>query len=443
MKQVLVLIPGIMGSVLMDGNDVVWPGTLGEYIGTYNRMTSLLKPDLVATDVIRKLGLIDQYHGLITSLGRAYLSEADGTLRVYPYDWRKDNALAAAGLADLIDQLIHENDANVEVTLLAHSMGGLVARSYLESPLYQERIGLKHVRTLVTMGTPHRGAPMALAAAVGLEKRLWLSADQVKMVANDENFPSLYQLIPPQGEPFVWTRAADKRSIPLDIYDAALALKLGLSQNNLLAAQRFHKTLNLANKPEHVRYFTFTGNLKTTVHAMEIISFDGRSSQLRRRERASGGDGTVPIWSAALPGTQGELVDGTHGTVFHDTALKYLLGNLLGYEGNLSKNEIAIVVKDQIADSDAQTEISIELANASEALNGRFRVRYIADQTGEPLEDNESAWADWHQIRYEGPLIRRLDLFVIAPKYPGVYELDFVREGGVSSEAVSLLVRMR
>jgi pimeloyl-ACP methyl ester carboxylesterase len=61
----------------------------------------------------------------------------------------------AARLAALAEQS-HPSD----IILLGHSMGGLVARS---AALYAERDGLawrSHLRALVTLGTPHHGAPL-------------------------------------------------------------------------------------------------------------------------------------------------------------------------------------------------------------------------------------------------------------------------------------------
>src|SRR3712207_7538424 len=50
----------------------------------------------------------------------------------------------------------HHGDA--EVSLVAHSMGGLISRYYLESGRFNDRPGFRAVRRLITMGTPHRGA---------------------------------------------------------------------------------------------------------------------------------------------------------------------------------------------------------------------------------------------------------------------------------------------
>lgn len=63
----------------------------------------------------------------------------------------------AQALVDKIDALPHDR-----VDIIAHSLGGLDARYALA------HLGLaKKVRTLVTIGTPHRGTPLAALAAAG------------------------------------------------------------------------------------------------------------------------------------------------------------------------------------------------------------------------------------------------------------------------------------
>jgi len=60
----------------------------------------------------------------------------------------------AAQLADKVDAIVAATGA-AKVTLVCHSMGGLVARAYLR------RFGAGKVRAAVTIGTPHRGSLLA------------------------------------------------------------------------------------------------------------------------------------------------------------------------------------------------------------------------------------------------------------------------------------------
>lgn len=83
-------------------------------------------------------------------------------LLVFPYDWRLSCTANARRLAEAVNLrwwpgytpgAVPDED---RVTIVAHSLGGLVARSYIEGPDLQ---GDRYVRKLVTVGTPHLGAP--------------------------------------------------------------------------------------------------------------------------------------------------------------------------------------------------------------------------------------------------------------------------------------------
>ena len=132
MHKVAVLVPGIMGSVLELNGEVIWPGSVWSLIGTYKKMKELKDPNLVATDVIRSVSISDQYEDLIEDLNLCGFREdlSPPTLVICPYDWRKDNRESAKTLADKIDAAVVAcgGDANCEVSIVAHSMGGLISR---------------------------------------------------------------------------------------------------------------------------------------------------------------------------------------------------------------------------------------------------------------------------------------------------------------------------
>jgi phospholipase A1 len=180
------------------------------------------------------------------------------SLVAFPYDWRKSNCIAAQALAAKLDELVERHHGQADILLIGHSMGGLIARYYLESGHFDSRPAWGAVRKLVTLGTPHRGAPLALTAALGLEKRLFLSAAQVRQIANDSRYPAVYELLPPVGEPFAWDVGSELSQ--LDVYDSSIAQALGLNQSNLETARAFHAGLNPTRRPSHVRYFFFFRN---------------------------------------------------------------------------------------------------------------------------------------------------------------------------------------
>ncbi|MGH2731098.1 MAG: peptidoglycan DD-metalloendopeptidase family protein [Actinomycetota bacterium] len=71
-----------------------------------------------------------------------------------------DLGAAAAKLRDLLAR-IHARHLGAGVDLIAHSQGGLIARAYLAGVAESWDPSLPHVENLVTLATPHRGAPLA------------------------------------------------------------------------------------------------------------------------------------------------------------------------------------------------------------------------------------------------------------------------------------------
>lgn len=117
----IVIIPGIMGSSEVAGKLVLDP-------------------------------IVKIYNNLINSLDQNGYQE-NINLFEFPYEWRNSNEITAENLKTKIQEVISETK-NSKVDLVAHSMGGLIARYYIENTNYQN-----NVDQLITLGTPHKGAP--------------------------------------------------------------------------------------------------------------------------------------------------------------------------------------------------------------------------------------------------------------------------------------------
>lgn len=77
-------------------------------------------------------------------------------------------------VAALLEELVQAWPVEVQqIALVGHSMGGLVARSACHQADQQDRKWVRHVRHVVSLGTPHLGAPLeqgAHLAAAALHK---------------------------------------------------------------------------------------------------------------------------------------------------------------------------------------------------------------------------------------------------------------------------------
>lgn len=76
----------------------------------------------------------------------------DENLFTFPYNWRNSNVESAKLLKDKIKEA-KQKGKSPKVDLVAHSMGGIVSRQYIESDEYEN-----DVEHLITLGTPHKGA---------------------------------------------------------------------------------------------------------------------------------------------------------------------------------------------------------------------------------------------------------------------------------------------
>src|SRR5579862_3253020 len=332
----------------------------------------------------------------------------------------------------MVDEAVTDHGQDVEVSLIAHSMGGLVSRFYLESGDFNARRGHQRVRRLVTLGTPHRGSPLALTAALGKEKRLWLNAAQVKELCSDARFPSLYQLLPPPGEPFAWEEHATTQYAAVDIYDNEMATKLGLVKVNLDAAREFHAKLSLNRRPAAVRYFFFAGTRQKTISSVRVVSHNA-GLDVERAEIEESGDGTVPVWSAMLTGVQCQPVGGEHGEIYKARDLRRTLAVLLGKRGVLAPTAsqlVDVAVRERVVNPSADVHIVLTLTSALSKVDGELRVqRILLDAKDAPTGHAPAGPGASYAVRYAGLAADNLGLMLKAPAVRGIYRVGFFPKG--------------
>jgi len=243
----VILIPGLFGSRLRDrvtGNEV-WPGSARMILfNEYRELALDFDPATlqVRDDNLEASGITDEalgrdfYGQIIEALQKfgGYVHADAGTpahkgerrYYIYPYDWRLDNVDAARGLDRLIELVRRDyNDPALRVDIIAHSMGGLVARYYLRYGPVDVLDGSEHivtlygtsrVRKLILLGTPNMGSASSLHAFLAGEP-VGLRRIPREVLAT---LPSGYQLFP---HPLV-TWLIDTSGAPLadDLFDATV-----------------------------------------------------------------------------------------------------------------------------------------------------------------------------------------------------------------------------
>lgn len=342
MGELCVIVPGIGGSVLEVGGKAVWDVSDRDFLryllsfGRPFRRLTLLAPDhddgVVATRLVRGATIVPgfwnygDYRPLTAELARRF-----GPAHVvgFSYDWRRSNAVSAARLKCCVDAALAMRPVGTKVVLVAHSMGGLVARRYLAHEGGAERCSL-----LVTVGTPYRGAAKAIGAIVhGIPKVPGRTGERLHAMLR--SLPSVYELLPT----YDCVLDADGHRSPL-----AAHLPGGIGTTGLFGpAADFHAETQYAVdrlQAEMPPTLVVAGQHQTTP-TLARWGLDGDIEVLLDAQwaalggvRRSRGDGTVPRASAQPPEwrddpTRAHVVTGRHVDLSAHVALHEVIASAL------------------------------------------------------------------------------------------------------------------
>lgn len=313
-RRPVVVVPGFMGSELWRGSERVW----------FNARNLFTRPELLRPDeplearrlvgeavIVPNLIKLEQYSRLVDYLEEGLGYERGKNLLEFPYDWRQDLRITARRLASAIDAWqAGSAEARGALTIIAHSMGCLVSRYYVE------RLGGKaRVSRLILMGGPLAGAPRAVeVCASGCQASLLgrLAQGFHRVVAS---FPSFYTLLP--AYPCIY----DATGRPIDPYrDYSWAP--AECRAHIASARRFRQELGTVSSVPAVSVFGY--GLKTLVRiTVERRTSDGwQGIRLIAEDR---GDSTVPEESALLKGAEIHPVLQHHGALYADNDVKMRL----------------------------------------------------------------------------------------------------------------------
>ena len=388
--DLVVVLPGIMGSTLRHDGQLIWApsaGTVLRAVRTLGRnLTALTLPEGIGDDhpgdgvepvtVMPDLhaipGLwtpVKGYDVLLDRLRRIGYRETPpgegappGNLLPVPYDWRLSNRYNGIRLAQIVPPALDRwrsqggRYADAQVVFICHSMGGLIARWYIE-----RCDGAEHTRKLITLGTPTRGAAKALTQLVnGINPRLGRLAEPLTHFIR--SLPSTHQLLP---EYACIDHGADLLKLT-EVQQVTKTPVPELSTAMISAAAEFHTTLQAAERarPAHT---TMTHIIIGTGQATPTTaSFDGGMVIPRNTYGPDdlGGDATVPLTGATPAGS------GLDSNTLRRIADKH---------GNLQRNPAALDEIESIL-----TTPSITARGPSDKLETRVTVPELL-LAGEPL----------------------------------------------------------
>lgn len=332
LDTVVVLLPGIMGSELRDGDGKpVWGTALGTLVkGVLTRGSAIKRlrlpddhgddpaPDgVVATAMLPDIHVIPGIWSVsigydrLTSWFRDTFDvvESPGDDRGpvnfvrFPYDWRLSNRASAAALKSTIEPVLEAfratpGHADAGVTFVGHSMGGLVARYYVDV-----LGGHEITDKVITLGTPHRGALNALTSLVNGVSKGW-GPVKLDLTGLARSLPSLHQLLPEYAaiESTDGLKKTTEVSLP------------HLSTSMVADAMDFHEQLR-SGAADHAGTFHSHPILARTQPTATTARLAGDEFESIRTIDGvdEGGDGTVPRLSA-----------GPYGVTPDDPSIRYV-----------------------------------------------------------------------------------------------------------------------
>lgn len=293
--SLVMVVPGIMGSELWHQTTQAWPPEIG-HAGIRNRSADdLLKGGMEARNILAtisalKFGLHSpMYAGVVNLLNNVRTNYRHRyRIEVCFYDWRLGVAAGAEALRRRLDEVARRGE---HIAIVAHSMGGLVARYMIEQGLTADRKWAKSLCRVVFIATPHYGAPLAIQHITDRAQAKGLKRGAPADLGLEPGMLAPYELLPnPTHLDFGLNQAEY----------AQLAIDLSLYPNNL--GNCWRPGPPLASKPRKVEYFNVvcTGQTTFTKYAIPINTRTGQpepfpqwQDQYDKRE----GDGTVPYES--------------------------------------------------------------------------------------------------------------------------------------------------
>jgi pimeloyl-ACP methyl ester carboxylesterase len=289
----VIIVPGIMGSAT-------------KYVGGIGEME--LDP------------ILGTYKNLIDSFEKNGY-EKDKNLFEFPYEWRDSNVLISQKLKEKINE-VKAKTGLPAVDLVAHSMGGLVARYYVEGNNYED-----DVNQLITLGTPHKGSPKGYTSWEAGEIGVKFEDNLVEFLFKNEAHILGYENL----KDYIQSRVISVKELLPD-YNYLQEVSNGEMRNypNNYPQNNFLEFLNDQNRLDNLKKISFTniignvdGNKTITKFRVADSEEEGRwehgmpenfyDKSTDQGIEYGSGDETVPFYSAdGVAADNKEEIDSSH-----------------------------------------------------------------------------------------------------------------------------------
>lgn len=204
-KPIIILLPGIMGSVLEQNKEHIWINYL-RFVGGGLSRIHINSKNVEATALIKTA-----YNKLFKFLS------ADYDVVVFPFDWRLSVSEAGSRLNDKINELTKHKKP---IRIIAHSMGGIVVRDLMinHSDTWK-MLNSQDNFTFLMLGTPWMGSyriPYVLAGLDSMIKQINnidFSHSKGELVDMFSKYPGLLNLLPVRKNDIDFSRRSEWESL--------------------------------------------------------------------------------------------------------------------------------------------------------------------------------------------------------------------------------------
>jgi hypothetical protein len=339
----IIFIPGIKGTELfLDTNKKWFPKNKEDLNDLHIKNDNLIVGDPINSVTAFTKVTVNIYKGIYDNF-----SIEDGEIDFFGYDWRKD---IQTHIPDIVDR-IRTLSKKGKVTVVAHSMGGMLAKLAI---LKMDELGLMdNIENLITIGTPWGGSPDAFKALAYGEPGfyaelkpffglLYSYGDTRKLA---RQCPSVYQLLPSESYykdetgKFIKHRESKEEMQYMDVIQTVQTLFNEEYQNNNPEYSKvpdvWHDYMKpvqeamLKPLPLGLKHHCIIGHKFPTLSRLP----DGTSEKFNKfkfKSSFTNGDAVVPLLSG-IPQHAADLyyVKGEHGGLCSDEVVIKLIKNIL------------------------------------------------------------------------------------------------------------------
>lgn len=334
----VIVIPGILGSRLRNHatGEEVWPGSAWNLLFDRKEHLALkFDPNTLEPldDGIEAAGLFERAfgHDFYGEILRT-LEESGGYTRgtsgqkvsgagrryyVFAYDWRQDNVVTARKLDAFIEQVRRDyGNPKLKVDIIAHSMGGLIARYYInygtrdvldgnDFPINLS--GAEKLHTVILLGTPNLGSADSLHSFL-LGPKVGLRRIPPEVLAT---MPSTYELFPHPLNNWLVTPAGT--TLDRDLFDVEIWQRFEWSVFSPEVIQRMRARFGVAadadqyvhaiqryfeKRLDRARRFVWSLTVKPPATPVKLVVFGGDCTPTPARVvvEEDGGDSVVRLF---------------------------------------------------------------------------------------------------------------------------------------------------